>query len=100
MTFTECLGLVAPYYNLVGVAIVIVLFIKLFMQHKKGIYTLPWYFLFIAIIIYVIEETMTVMASAGSIKIPNLLFPIFEMLMISLFIYMLLLQKEYVKTIR
>lgn len=100
MTFTECLGLVAPYYNLVLVAIVIALFIKLFMQHKKGIYIIPWYFLFLAIIIYVIEETMTVMASAGFIEIPNLLFPIFEMLMIGLFIYMLLLQKQYVKTIR
>ena len=100
MTFTECLGLVAPYYNLVLVAIVIALFIKLFMQHKKGIYTVPWYFLFIALMIYVIEESMTVMASAGFIEVPRLLFPIFEMLMISLFIYMLLLQKQYVKTIR
>ena len=100
MTFTECLGLVAPYYNLALVAIVIALFIKLFMQRKKGIYILPWYFLFIALMIYVFEESMTVMASAGMLEIPSLLFPIFEMLMISLFIYMLLLQKEYVKTLR
>ncbi len=100
MTFTECLGIIAPYYNLVLVAIVIVLFIKLFMQKKKGIYNIPWYFLFIAIILYVIEESMTVMASVGFLEIPPLLFPIFEMMMISLFIYMLLLQKDYIKTIR
>ncbi len=100
MTFTECLGLVAPYYNLVLVAIVIALFIKLFTKQEKGIYKIPWYFLFIAIIIYIIEESMTVMASAGFIEIPPLLFPIFEMLIISLFIYMLLLQRDYVKTLK
>lgn len=100
MTFTECLGLVAPYYNLALVAIVIALFIKLFTQRKKGIYISPWYFLFTAIIIYVIEEGITVAASAGLMEIPPLLFPIFEMLMIGLFIYTLLLQREYVKTLK
>lgn len=100
MTFTECLGLIAPYYNLVLVAIVIVLFIKLFTKKERGIYKTPWYFLFVAIMLYVIEEGMTVMASMGLLEIPNSLFPILEMIMISLFIYMLLLQKEYLRTLK
>lgn len=99
MTFTECLGVIAPYYNLVLVTIVILLFIKLFSLKEKGIYLRPWYFLFTALMVYVVEEAMTVMESMGLIEIPNLLFPIFEMIMISLFIYMLLLQSEYVKTL-
>ncbi len=55
MTFTECLGLVAPYYNFVLVAIVVALFIKLFKKKDPGIYKTPWYFLFAALLIYVIE---------------------------------------------
>ena len=94
-----CLGNIAPYYNLVLVVILIILFIKLFKGKNKGIYVFPWKLLFGAILIYVLEEVLTVFAGLGMIAIPKIVAPIFEMMIITLFIYMLLLQREYVETI-
>ena len=95
--FTACLGLVAPYYNLALVVIVILLFIRLFKIDDKNNYTKPWKLLFFAISIFVLEEILTVLKNAGIITIPRIANAFFEMIIISLFIYMLLLQKEYVK---
>ena len=95
--FTACLGLVAPYYNLALVVIVILLFIRLFKIDDKNNYTKPWKLLFFAISIFVLEEILTVLKNTGIITIPRIANAFFEMIIISLFIYMLLLQKEYVK---
>lgn len=93
--FEACLGLVAPYYNLALVIIVVILFIKLFSLKNKNIYLKPWKLLFFAIIVYIIEEFVTVLESLNVITVSELLFPLFEMVMIVSFIYMILLQKEY-----
>jgi len=98
-----CLGMVTPIYNLVIVAIVIALFFKLFsLKNKKNkkIYLLPWKLLFFAILVYIIEEVLTVLAIIFRFSIPKLVAPLMEMVIISSFIYLLLLQKEYVRGLR
>ncbi len=89
-----CLGRIAPYYNLVLVVIVVFLFIKLFKTPKKKTYIKPWKFLFIAVLVYVIEEILTVLHMAEIIVVPKIGFPLLETIIITLFIYVLLLQKE------
>ena len=98
MAYLEtCLGIVAPYYNLALVIVVILLFLKLFSIKTKRIYILPWKILFFALLIYVFEEIVTVLAMSNIIVVFPLMFPVLEMVIITSFIYMLLLQKEYVK---
>ena len=94
--FEACVGLVAPYYNLVLVVIVVILFIKLFSLKNKNAYLKPWKLLFLAIIVYIIEESVTVLENLDIVRVSKLLFPLFEMVIIVSFIYMLLLQKEYI----
>ena len=91
-----CLGAIAPYYNLVLVIIVALLFFKLFKTPTKKIFIKPWKFLCLAIFIYIMEEFFTVMEGLNRILLPLWLFPLFEMVMIILFIYMLLIQKEHI----
>lgn len=91
-----CLGSVAPYYNLVLVAIVITLFVYLF-KTKSKIYFQPWKFIFYAILIFVFEEILTVINDLQLITLSKLIAPLLEMIMISFFIYALLLQRDYLK---
>ena len=98
MGLGEAFGLVAQYYNLAFVVVVIALFINLLKIKTKTIYTKPWKMIFIALCVYIVEELMTILYALGTIKFPLYIFGIFEMIMISLFIYALLLQKQFVKT--
>ncbi|HLC64531.1 MAG TPA: hypothetical protein VJI46_00235 [Candidatus Nanoarchaeia archaeon] len=92
----NAIGIAAPYYSLVLVVILLALFIYLFRVPNKGkVYDTPWKFLFFAIIIFVIEEAMTVLSFQGIIDFPRVLFAFFELAMIGSFTYMCLLQKEH-----
>ena len=95
--FEIALGMVAPFYNLVLAAIAMFLFMKLFSSPNRLVYLKPWKVLFAAFIIYIIEELFTVLRNIGVADLPVILNGIFEMVIISLFIYMLFIQKEYVK---
>ncbi len=92
----EYLGMVAPYYNLVFVAIVIALFI-FFFKREKRIYLKPWKLIFCTISIYVVEEVLTVLDKANIIDLSVLVAPILEMAMITIVIYALLSQQEWIK---
>ncbi len=89
----SCLGVVAPYYNLVLVIIVIALFLKLFKVGTKSA-NRPWKFLFIAILIFIVEEVFTILRHADIYHLPFFMNSIFEMAIISIFIYTILMQKE------
>lgn len=94
----NCIGIAAPYYSLGLVVILVALFIYLFRIPNKGkVYLEPWKFLFFAIIIFIIEETMTVMRFQGIIEFPRVLFAFFELAMIGSFVYMCLLQREHLQ---
>lgn len=93
----EALGIVAPYYNLVLVLIVLFLFSKLVTLHNKKLYLLPWKLLFLAVAIYIVEEILTVLNIMGKIATPRILNAVFEFFIITIFIYLLLLQKDFLK---
>lgn len=91
-------GMVAPYYNLALVVVVIWLFVALFkIEPKAKVFLFPWKLLFFALLVFVVEEVLTVLRSAGVIDIPIHINAFFELVIIAVFIYALLLQKEYVK---
>lgn len=94
-TLPYCFGNVAPYYNIVLAIVIIILFLKFFKTSNKKAYTKPWKFLFIAVFVYVGEEIITVLDMAQLITVNKLVFPLFEMVIITLFIYVLLLQREH-----
>lgn len=96
-TISTCLQIVAPFYNLALVVILVILFIKLFTLKSKKVFIKPWKFIFIALLVYVVEESINILESMNVIPINALVYPIFELIIITLFIYMLLLQKQYTK---
>lgn len=93
----EALGIVAPYYNLVLVLIVLILFSKLITLPNKKIYLAPWKLLFLAVGIYIVEEILTVLNLVGVFSAPRILNAVFEFIIIIIFIYLLLLQKEFLQ---
>jgi len=94
----ECLEVAAPYYNLALVVVVFILFIRLFKRSKIHYHSNPWKLLFVGFLIFIIEEIFTVLRNAGvlpdTIRMYN---PVFEMVILSVFIYAVLLQRQYVK---
>ena len=89
----------APLYNLGFVLIAIFLFIRLFTTpvRDKRVYLMPWKLLFFALIVFIIEEVLTVLRQMEIINIPKHINGFFELIIICTFIYTLLLQKEHMK---
>jgi heme A synthase len=91
-------GIIAPYYNLAMVVVAVLLFLALFKTEQKAkVFLFPWKLLFFAVVVFIVEEILTVLRSAGVIDIPVHINAFFELVIIAVFIYALLLQKEYVK---
>jgi len=99
MSLGDAVAMVAPYYNLVLIAILFVLFFKLFSyDSKRFAYLKPWRLLFWGIVLFLVETVMTILKKMGMINYPWVLFSIFEMVIVLMFIYMVLLQKQFIKT--
>ncbi len=96
--FWLALGRVAPVYNLALVIAVVYLFFKLFTTPPvfRTIYVAPWKFMFFALCIFILEELITVLRQANLVSIPLHINGFFELIIISIFLYALLLQKEHV----
>jgi hypothetical protein len=92
----------APLYNLGFVLIAIFLFIKLFTTpvRDKRVYLMPWKLLFFALLVFIVEEVLTVLRQLEIINIPKHINGFFELIIICTFIYTLLLQKEHMKIAR
>jgi len=90
-------GMVAPYYNLFFVLIVIILFIKLFREKTPRTFIMPWHLLFAIICIYIIEEVLTVLRKAALISIPMHINGFFELAIAILGVYLLFVQKDHIK---
>ena len=86
---------VAPLYNLGLVVIAIYLFAKLFRTplHDKRVYLTPWKLLFVGLCIFILEEVITILRSAGIVTITRHINGFFELAMIALFI---LLKVEFI----
>lgn len=96
--FYTALGMVAPYYNLALVVICVFLFIVLFRTPKKT-FMKPWYLLFACVMLFVIEEIITVVRAAGLTAIPHHINAFFELGIIIIFVYLLLLQRDHIKKV-
>lgn len=98
MNLADALTNVLPNLNLALVVVLLILFVKMLMRKPtEKIFFLPWKLLFVALVIFVVEELLTALRFAGMIDYPHMLINgFFEMAIITLFIYMLLLQKEWV----
>ena len=95
MTVAEALTIAAPFYNLALVVIVLLLFGKLFTTpSKKKVFLKPWHFIFAAVLIFVFEEVITILRSAQILDIAVFINGYFELAIISLFIYTLLILRE------
>jgi hypothetical protein len=90
---------VAPLYNLGLVVIAIFLFVKLFTIpiRDRRVYLMPWKLLFFAVIVFIIEEGLTVLRMAEIVNIPVHINGFFEFVIICIFIYTLLLQREHLE---
>ncbi len=99
MSLALSLAEAAPWYNLGLVIVAIVLFTKLFNTpvRDRRVYLMPWKILFFALLVFIIEEVMTVLRSMNIINIPVHINGFFELIIICTFIYTLLLQKEHLK---
>jgi heme A synthase len=92
------LGMIAPYYNLAMVLIAVFVFIALFRTEQKAkVFLFPWKLVFFALLVFIVEEVLTILRAMGIIDIPIHINAFFELVMISVFIYALLLQKEYAR---
>jgi len=102
MSLALSLAEVAPLYNLGLVLIAVWLFLKLFTTpvRDRRVYLMPWKLLFFAVLVFIVEELLTVLRAMGVINIPVHINGFFELIIICTFIYTLLLQKEHVKTSR
>lgn len=98
MGFYESLGMIAPFYNLAMVIVVVWLFVVLFRTPKKGAYMVPWYYMAGCIGLFILEEVLTILRNAKILTfIPQHINAFFELGIIILFIYMILMQKEHIK---
>ena len=99
MAIGEALGMVAPYYNMALALIVVALFLKLSSyDSRRFAYVKPWKILLLGFSLFIIETVMTILRGLGYIKFHPAIFPLFEMIIMTSFIYMILLQKQYLKT--
>lgn len=96
---TQAMGLVIPYVNLVLVAIVLYLFVKLFRIHKKTqiSHISPWLIIFFGVLVYVAEAIFTVLRSSGVFDLPYHVNGYFELVIISAFIYAVFDLREHLK---
>ena len=99
--FGLAVAMVAPYYNLALVIIVLYLFIQLFRtaQENPDVYISPWVYLFLAVCTFVIEEVVTVLRALGVIDVGRQINGFFELVIIILFLYGILLQTRYVQMV-
>ena len=93
----EALNVAAPFYNLALVAVVLVLFWRLFSIKNRGTSLRPWKLVLFGVIIFIVEELITILRSLGVITIGRYINGFFELAIIILFIYTLLEQKEVLK---
>lgn len=99
MTLGESLAIAGPFYNLALVSVALFLFAILFRTQPKFRVTnlFPWKLIFGAVLIFVIEEIITILRAAKIITIPVHINGFFELAIIILVIYAMLLQKEHIE---
>ncbi|MEM4366206.1 MAG: hypothetical protein QXN46_01235, partial [Candidatus Woesearchaeota archaeon] len=72
MSLALQLAAVAPYYNLAFAAIALIMFIRLFLTptRNKKFYIQPWRLIFFAFLVYLAEQTLTILRLSGIVSVP------------------------------
>ena len=97
----NCLGIVAVYYNILIALVMAATFLWLFyITDERKIYIRPWKYLFLAGLTFFIEEIFIFLRIHNILDTPIYLDGFFGIVIVTFFIYMLLLQKEYVKGLK
>ncbi len=99
ISFADAFNVAAPIYNMAFVAIAVWLFVTLFRTPRAKIVNLmPWKLVFGSLLIFVVEEVLTILRLQGILPSEVRYFNgVFELFIVALFIYALLLQKELSK---
>ncbi|RLE45888.1 hypothetical protein DRJ22_03370 [Candidatus Woesearchaeota archaeon] len=102
MNVGEAITLTAPLYNLAFILIALFLFAKLFKTpiHDRRVYQKPWKLIFFAMILFFIEETIItirMLFPATIDYLPLSLDGFFELVMLMVILYTILLQYEHNK---
>jgi len=100
-SFIPCVSKIAPLYNLAFSIIAFGLLIALISikMKNKRVFIKPWYYLLSAISIFILEELITALKFFNIISetaIPRWFNAVFELIMVTLFIYMLFVQINHV----
>jgi len=95
--FTQCLARIAPYFNLLLVVVVMILLMLLVRRIKDKEEAHPWIILTVALAVFIVEEFFTVLRHLDVFHLPVYFNSIFEMAIISLFIYMVLYKSAHIK---
>ena len=101
MSFIDCINNIAPLYNIALSLIVFYLLLKLisFKRINREVFIKPWYFMFAAVSVFVLEELITALKFLNVISetfIPRWFNAVFELIIVALFIYMLFTQINHV----
>jgi len=99
---TDCVGKIAPLYNIALVFITFYLLYRLvsLRSRNKDVFFEPWYYLFAAISFFLLESIITALKFFNVISdalIPRWFNAVFELFIIVLVIYMLFVQLNHVK---
>ncbi len=100
-TFIASLSKIAAIYNVAFSLIVFYLLLQLILMGKKHkkVFIKPWYFLFAAVSVFVVEEFLTILKFfnvLSDVIVPRWINAVFELIMVTLFIYMLFVQINHV----
>jgi hypothetical protein len=100
--FVQSVSLIAPLYNLAFSLIVFILLFRLIKLRRtnRRVFITPWYYFFAAICVFLLEEGITALKFFGIISeavVPRWFNAVFELIMVTLFIYMLFVQIEHVQ---
>jgi hypothetical protein len=99
VSISTALATAAPYYNLAFVAVAFFLWYHILAHTptKKGVFLLPWKLILVGVLMFVLETVLTILRAAGVISIGRHINGFFELVIITVFIYALLVQKEYIQ---
>lgn len=100
-TIANCIGIVTVYYNLLIAIAMAATFIWMFyIVDEKKIYIRPWKYLFWAGVAFLLEEIFVFLRMHNILMTPIYLDGFLGVVVVTFFIYMLLLQKEYVRGLK
>ncbi|HII68617.1 TPA: hypothetical protein HA270_01995 [Candidatus Woesearchaeota archaeon] len=93
----SAVGITAAWLNLILAVILVIMVVRLLRTKSNTLFISPWQWLLFSLAVFFIEEVVAIMDLVGTFDAPKIFFPIFEIVIISSFLYMLLLQIQFMR---